>query len=178
MTDTTATTTELEVEAWVGVELDAGFGDIACEPGYIAHWCEAVEDANPLYWDAEVAQHLTGGPTAPPTMLSVWMRPLLFRPGRDDDEQRIRPLELHFRLKDALGYPEGIVYANELEFHAPVRPGDRIRTVQRVRDISPTKTTRVGTGRFWTIDVVYTNQDDVLVGIERYVMFGYRRDDA
>ena len=169
--------TDEEVAAWVGVQIEAGYGDIACEPGFITHWCESVADANPLYWDDAVAAELTDGPTAPPTMLSVWMRPLMFDP-RADDAERIRPLELHFVLKDALELPEGVVYANELTFGVPIRPGDRVRTVQSVREISPIKSTRVGTGRFWTIDVAYTTQDGEVAGVETYVMFGYRRDEA
>ena len=37
------------------------------------------------------------------------------------------------------------------------------------------KTTRLGTGRFWVIDVEYRNQRDELVGVESYTGFGYRR---
>lgn len=162
--------TEADVQAWVGVELDAGFGDVACEQGYVTHWCEACEDANPLYWDDAVAAEVTGGPTAPPTMLSVWMRPLMFDPRREDT---IRPLELHFRLKDAIGLDKGIVASNEIVFHDPVRPRDRVRTVQSVRSISPVKTIRLGTGRFWTIDVTYTAQDGRLLGVESYDFFCY-----
>ena len=163
--------TEEDVQAWVGVELDAGFGDVVCEQGYITHWCEACEDANPIYWDPAVADAVTDGPTAPPTMLSVWMRPLMFDPRRSGT---IRPLELHFRLKDATGLDKGIVASNELTFHDPVRPGDRVRTVQSVRSISPVKTIRLGTGRFWTIDVTYTAEDGRLLGVESYDFFCYR----
>lgn len=162
--------TEEEVQAWVGVTLDAGFGEIVCEQGYVTHWNEAVENANPLFWEADVAEELTGGPIAPPTMLSVWMRPLMFKPGR---AETIRPLELHFRLKDAFGLPKGIVASNDIEFHTPVRIGDRVRTVQTVRSISPVKEIKLGTGRFWTIDVTYTNQRDEVVGIESYDFFCY-----
>ncbi len=160
------------VAKWTAKALDAGFGDVGCEPGYISHWLEATENANALYWDDETAKELTGGPVAPPTMLSVWMRPLMFNPIRDEG---IRPLEIHFQLKDAFALPEGIVAKNEITFHEPVRPGDRVRTVQRVRSISDVKTIRIGTGRFWIIDVEYTNQDGLLVGLESYDMFSYVR---
>ena len=163
-------TTEEEVQAWVGVELDAGLGDIACEQGYVTHWCEVCEDGNPLYWDDEVAAELTNGPTAPPTMLSVWMRPLLFQPTR---ARTTRPLELHFLLKEATGLENGIVASNELVFHDPIRHGDRVRTVQSVRSISPIKTISLGAGRFWTIDVTYTAANGYLVGIESYDFFCY-----
>lgn len=159
---------------WEGTQLDAGAGDVACERGHILHWLEATEDANPLYWDEEVARELTDGWIAPPTMLSVWMRPLVFDPTRDEP---IRPLELHFRLKDAFGLPEGIVASNRITFHEPVRPGDVVSTVQSIRSISEPKTNRLGTGRFWTIDVTYRNQDGVLVGVESYDMFAYERPE-
>jgi hypothetical protein len=39
------------------------------------------------------------------------------------------------------------------------------------------KTARVGTGRFWVIDVEYRNQDGDLVGVETWTGFGYRKPD-
>ena len=165
--------TTAEVDDWVGFELDAGEGDVAAERGHVLHWCESVEDANPIYWDEDAANEITGGWIAPPTMLSVWMRPLMFNPRRGE---AIRPLELHFRLKDAFELPDGIVTANEIEFREPVRMGDVISTRQSVREISDVKTNRLGTGRAWTIDVTYTNQRGEIVGIESYEMFSYVRD--
>ena len=51
-----------------------------------------------------------------------------------------------------------------------------LRAWQVLRSVSGPKTTKLGTGRFWVIDVVYRNQDGELVGIETYTGFGYRRD--
>ena len=161
------------VEEWVGYQLDAGAGDVVAERGHVLHWCESVEDANPIYWDEDTANEITGGWVAPPTMLSVWMRPLMFNPRAG---AAIRPLEVHFRLKDAFELPDGIVTANEIEFREPVRMGDVISTRQTVREISDVKTNRLGTGRAWTIDVTYTNQRGQIVGIESYEMFSYVRD--
>ena len=158
------------VAEWEGIELENPLGEIACEPGYILHWLEATENANPLFWDEGVAADVSGGAIAPPSMLSVWMRPLTWRPGRGEPH---RPLELHFRLKEAFGLPDGIVYRNEIVFHAPVRPGDRVRTTESVRAIGELRNSRVGRGRNWTIDVTYRNQDDVVVGVETYEMFSY-----
>ena len=100
------------------------------------------------------------------------MRPLMWKPGPEDG---VRPLELHFQLKDAFDLPEGIVSASEIEFHAPVRPGDRISTAQSVREIGEVRENRLGRGRNWTIDVTYTNQRGETVGVESYVMFSYRK---
>lgn len=183
MTDAAVQELPPEVAEWVGYTLDAGPGDVPCERGYILHWAESVEDGNPLWWDADVAEALTGGWIAPPSMLSVWMRPLMFKPAGwsptgvavPDDAEKVRALEVHFRLKDALDLPEGVVTYNEIEFHEPVRPGDLVSTSQTVAQISEERTNRLGTGRYWRIDVTCTRQDGVVVGIESYNMFGYRR---
>jgi uncharacterized protein len=167
--------TEEDVRAWVGRTAEDPVSDIVCERAYILHWLEATENANPLYWDDAVAEELTGGTIAPPTMLSAWMRPLQFVPGRT--EKRM-PLSLHFELKRALDLPEGIVAFNEITFGVPVRPGDRVRTTQRIREISPLKTRKLGTGRSWAIDVTYTNQRDEVVGVETYEMFAYKRESS
>jgi len=164
--------TEARVEDWVGRTLDAGEGEIVVEEGYIRPWLEATENANPLYWDDKTAQEIAGGPIAPPAMLSVWMRPLNWRPDRKDAR---RPLELHFQLKEAFDLPEGVVAENEMTFGAPLRPGDRVRVTESVREISDERETKLGVGRKWIVDVTYTNQDGETVGVETYRMFGYRR---
>ena len=42
--------------------------------------------------------------------------------------------------------------------------------------MSDPKTTKLGAGRFWVIDVEYVNQREEFVGRESYTGFGYRRD--
>jgi acyl dehydratase len=64
---------------------------------------------------------------------------------------------------------------NTIVFHAPVRIGDMITSRQILRSVSEPKTTKLGTGRFWVIDVEYLNQHGDLVGVESYTGFGYRR---
>jgi acyl dehydratase len=62
-----------------------------------------------------------------------------------------------------------------IEFHEPVRVGDLLRTHQVLRSVSGAKTTKLGEGRFWVIDVFYRNQRDELVAVETYTGFGYKR---
>jgi len=162
-----------EVRGWIGRTLVEDTGEFAIEPSYVFTTCASVENGNPLFWDAEAAARLTGGPIAPPTMLSVWLRPHHWAPGRT--EERL-PLEVHFRLKKLLDLPEAIIAANELSFGEPVRPGDTLRARQTLRSISEPKTNKLGTGRFWVIDVEYFNQRDEWVGTDSYDCFGYRRD--
>jgi hypothetical protein len=64
---------------------------------------------------------------------------------------------------------------NTITFGVPVRPGDSLETAQILRSVSAPKTTKLGTGRFWVIDVVYNNQRGEHVGTESYTGFGYKR---
>ena len=147
-------------------------GEFPVERGYVWTACASVENGNPLFWDDEVAAELTGGPVAVPSMLSTWFRPHHWAPGRHGPRL---PLQVHFDLKDRLGLPEAVMTDNTLTFHAPVRVGDVISTCQRLRSVSEEKTTKLGTGRFWVIDVEYRRSDGALVGVESWTGFGYRR---
>ena len=104
-------------------------------------------------------------------MLQVWVRPHHWAPG---PRPASLALKAHFDLKEKLGLPEGVATDNELRFGVPVRPGDRIRSRQIVRSISEVKTTKLGTGRFWVIDVECLNQRGEWVGTDSMTLFGYR----
>jgi uncharacterized protein len=161
-----------DVEGWIGRPQHEETATFPVERGYLWTACASVENGNPLFWDDEVAEELTGGPVAPPTTLSLWFRPHHWEPG----QRRPRlPLQVHFDLKDRLGLPEAVMTDSEIVFHEPVRPGDVITTRQVLRSLSEPKTTKLGTGRFWVIEVEYLNQRGTLVGIESFTGFGYRR---
>jgi acyl dehydratase len=147
--------------------------DFPVERGYVWTSCASVENGNPLFWDDEVAAELTSGPIAPPSMISTWFRPHHWSPGRDEPAL---PLQAHFDLKLAFDLPEAVMSDNTIVFHAPVRPGDVLTTLQRLRSVSRPKRTKLGTGRFWVIDVEYRNQGAELVAVESYTGFGYRRE--
>jgi uncharacterized protein len=147
-------------------------GEFPVERGYIWTSLASVENGNPLFWDDEVANELTDGPIAPPSMISVWFRPHHWAPGRT--EQAL-PLQVHFDLKEQYGLPEAVMTDNTIVFYEPVRPGDVITSAQVLKSVSDEKTTKLGTGRFWVIDVEYTNQRGELVGVESYTGFGYKR---
>jgi hypothetical protein len=161
-----------DVAALIDVPQYAEVGEFPVEQGYIWTSCASVENGNPLFWDDAVATEITAGPIAPPTMVSVWFRPHHWRPGRSEPQVA---LQSHFDLKARFDLPEAVMSDNTLVFHEPVRIGDRLRTHQVLRSVSEEKTTKLGTGRFWVIDVVYHNQDDELVCVESYTGFGYRR---
>jgi acyl dehydratase len=161
-----------DIARLVGVAQYETVGEFPVERGYIWTSCASVENGNPLFWDDAVAEELTGGPIAAPTMISVWFRPHHWAPGRA--EQRL-PLQVHFDLKARFDLPEAIIGDNTLVFYEPVRPGDVISHAQVLRSVSDVKTLHLGTGRWWNIDVEYWNQHGTIVGIESYAGFGYRK---
>lgn len=161
-----------EVQSWIGKTRYEEETEFPVERGYIWTTCSSVENGNPLFWDDALAAELTAGPIAPPTMISVWFRPHLWAPGRTKQAQ---PLQVHFDLKETLDLPEAVMTDNEIIFYEPVRPGDRLKTRQILHSVSEPKTTKLGTGRFWVIEVQYVNQKDQLVAKEMYTGFGYKR---
>jgi acyl dehydratase len=162
-----------EVQDWIGQKRYEEQGEFDVERGYIFTSCASVENGNPIFWSDKAANEVTDGPIAPPTMISVWVRPHHWAPGRSEQAQ---PLQVHFDLKEKLGLPEAVMTDNTITFGEPVRPGDRLKTWQVLRSVSEPKTTKLGAGRFWVIDVVYENQNGGWVGTESYTGFGYRRD--
>ncbi len=162
-----------EVEGWIGQRKYEEFGEFDVERGYIFTSCSSVQNGNPLFWDEKVAADLTDGPIAPPSMISVWFRPHYWSPGRTEEAV---PLQTHFDLKAALDLPEAVMTDNTITFYEPVRVGDRLKTTQIIRSVSEPKTTKLGTGRFWVLEVEVENQNGELCAVESYTGFGYKRD--
>ncbi len=162
-----------EIQGWIGENRYEVDGEFDVERGYVFTSCASVENGNPIFWDEKAANEITDGFIAPPSMISVWFRPHHWAPNRT--EQAL-PLQVHFDLKEKLGLPEAVMTDNTVTFGDPVRPGDRLRTWQVLRSVSEPKTTKLGSGRFWVIDVEYENQDGEWVGTESYTGFGYRRE--
>jgi acyl dehydratase len=159
----------------IGVEMYRQAATFDVERSYTFNTCAATQNANPLVWDEAVAAELTGGPIALPTTLSLWMRPHYWEPGAEGEQVA---LQVHFDLKGIFDLPEAVMTDNTMTFYDPVRPGDRISNAQVLRSVSEPKTTKLGTGRFWVIDVEFRNQHNDLVGVETYTGFGYRRQAA
>ncbi len=164
-----------DVAALIGVPQYPITATFDVERSYSWDTLAATQNGNPLFWDDDVAGRLTGGPIAVPTTLSLWMRPHYWEPGATGEQVA---LQVHFDLKARFDLPEAVMTDNTLIFHTPVRPGDRISHQQVLRSVSGPKTTKLGRGRFWVIDIEYLNQHGDLVGVESYTGFGYRRDDG
>lgn len=167
-----ATALDDRVLRLIGVPQYAAGPGIAANPVNVRAMCAAVENGNPVHWDDQAASGLLGDAYCPATMLPAWGRPEYWEPGQGAP---LKALQAHFDLKDLLGYPASIVVSYTISFHAPVRIGDRLHTRQVVREVGDPKRTRLGFGRFWTIEMQYLDDDGGLVGVERYEFFGFEK---
>ncbi len=140
----------------------------------VRHWCETLEDGNPLYLDPEFARS-KGHPNivAPPWMLNTFTGPFRW-PWPEKKDQAEKPTG-HNHIKKLLNLPVGIVADAEMEFYHYLNLGDRFRSTTKLAWISPWKKTRLGEGRFWAFDTLTYNQNGELVARIRHAFFGYGR---
>jgi uncharacterized protein len=127
----------------------------------IRHWCDAMEDHNPVYTDpAFAAQSIHRAIVAPPTMLLAWTMlgniPRPFDPS-DPQSQVLRDL-------DAAGFTSVVATNTEHDYVRCYRLGDEISGVQSLSDVSPEKHTGLGVGHFVTTRTEYRDQQGEVVG--------------
>ncbi len=143
---------------------------------FIRHWCETVEDGNPLYLDEDYARSQGyRGLVAPPA--SIGVSTVQFRWPWPPKGYKARS-GVHFEMKRLLNLPVGIITDLEIEYYRPVQVGDRLSTSDRIVSISPWKRTRLGEGHFWTWATVFRNQNGELVAEQRYTAFAYGRGEG
>lgn len=156
------------------VESAPEVSEVECSENLIRHWCETVEDGNPLYLDREYARSRGfRAEVAQPGMLVCTLTlpyrwpwpPKGHTPGRN----------IHFELKELLQLPVGILADYETRFFRYVELGDRLSGTNRLVSISPWRKTKLGEGHFWVIENAYRNQDGELVAEVRTTLFAYGR---
>jgi acyl dehydratase len=112
------------------------------ELGKIREFARAIKDDNPLYFDAERAQHELGGVVPPPTFtqsLALW-----------DDGGGRPPLGLDLRR---LLHGE-----QEFEYLKPIHAGDQLTATTRVTKVFEKAGSRGGTMKFVVLETEFVNQ--------------------
>ena len=116
----------------------------------IRHWCDAVDDRNPVYTDPEfAARSLHGGIVAPPTMLQAWTMPGLV----PKEVREARTLGACFgalRLLDEAGFTSVVATNCTQEYVRYLRPGDLLSAETVIEAVSEEKQTALGVGHFVT----------------------------
>jgi uncharacterized OB-fold protein/acyl dehydratase len=141
----------------------------------IRHWCDAMEDGNPVYTDPDYAAKSShGGLVAPPTMLNAWtMVGLIPREsapgagGRDPQGAVLAQL-------DAAGYSSVVATNSDHEYARYLRTGDHLSGTIELLDVSEEKQTGLGIGHFVTTQTTYRDQDGEAVGAMRFRILKFK----
>ena len=132
----------------------------------IRHWCEVMQDANPLYYDTEYARKSEyGGMIAPPAMVQTWslatMKAALDHFVRGKLEYPEDPINQVNALLEKAGYTGVMATAQEQTYLKPIRPGDVISGQIGIVQISEyDHFTRQGVSRYYTIMYRFLNQHE------------------
>jgi len=126
-------------------------------PAMIRHWCDAIDDRNPVYTDPEFAAHsVHGGLVAPPAMLQVWTMRGLRPPARPQQRPDVQGQLM--RLLDGAGFTSVVATDCQQEYRRYLRPGDDLSVETTIESISPEKRTALGVGHFVTQRMSYRDQ--------------------
>lgn len=162
--------TEEMITPYVGVNSERIEGpDEVCKP-MIRHWCEVMQDANPLYLDEEYAsQTKFGGIIAPPMQVQVFtMNPLWPETKREPHAQ-----EQLLSLMEKEGYTSIVATEQGQEYFEPIKIGDRISYTVSVNKVSKEKQTIRGPGYFVTFLYTFINQREELVCKQTFTILVY-----
>ncbi len=161
-----------QVQSLIGKESSPKPGPDKVDKATIRHWCETMEDENPLYTDEEIAEKSEyKGIIAPPQMVqSYCMSPIWPIAETVEKDSFATAVDI---MQDA-GYFGIVATTTRYKFHEPMRPGDRIYQKVKLATVSPEKKTRLGTGYFLTAEQAYTNQNDDLICVQSFTVLTFK----
>jgi uncharacterized OB-fold protein/acyl dehydratase len=140
----------------------------------IRHWCDAVDDRNPVYTDPEfAAKSVHGGIVAPPTMLQAWTMPGLV-PKEVREARMAAGVFAAMRLLDEAGFTSVVATNCTQEYERYLRPGDLISAETVIEDVSDEKQTALGVGHFVTQRTTYRDQHGERVATMRFRLLKFR----
>lgn len=141
----------------------------------IRHWCEALDDRNPVYTDAAfAARSLHGRIVAPPAMLPVWTIPAAAPRGGGSP---ITAADI-FRELAASGYTGVVGSALAQEYLRYLNLGDGVTAEYSVSDVSREKQTALGAGHFVTTVAEFRAGEDEPVGRSQLTLLAYKPGSA
>lgn len=164
-----------ELQAAIGKETPLVEGPDEVNKAMIRHWCEAMENGNPLYTDEEYAKKSNyGGIIAPPEMVQAYILGPLW-PKKELPES---PVDSVLKKLDEAGYKAVIATNTAQEYFRPLYLGDRVSYKSKFISISPEKTTRVGKGYFVTWEYTYINQKGELICKQPFTVLKFKPAEA
>jgi uncharacterized protein len=163
----------------VGKPTGSGKPAVAPDPvnqAMIRHWAYALEDMNPVYLDAEfAAESRFGGIVAPPVMLQTWTMPPPKISGIA--ERGGVPMEIKsnpMAFIDEAGFKGTVATNSEFEIERYAGLGEVLTSHTVIEEVSDEKTTALGTGHFVTWVTTYRDEQDEVVGRQRFRVLRFK----
>lgn len=176
-----------ELKALVGKEISPITGvDDVCKQ-MIRHWCEAMEDPNPIYTNEEYAKKSKyGSIISPPMMVQAWSFAPLWPDGQDLffrhpellPKKELTPAEIATQKLDKAGYTGMLATNTTMDFLKPLFPGDSVIQKAQLSDITPEKKTSTGVGHFIILTNIYTNQKGEMICRQSFTFFKFKAPQA
>jgi acyl dehydratase len=137
----------------------------------IRHWCDAMEDNNPVYIDpGYAATSVHGEIVAPPAMLNAWTMPGNVPRSFEPNDPIGRILS---RLDDA-GFTSVVATNSEHEYLRYLKLGDHLESVAALSDVSSEKQTALGTGHFVTTKTEYRTETGEVAGRMKFRILKFK----
>jgi len=158
-----------EGKSWVGREARPYEAKVTITREAIEHFCEAMEDPNPLYWSDEFAAKTRwGGRVAPSAALTCWTLAPLWRPPWMEDE----PQQM-FASEVPLPGDKIIATEYDFEYFQYARVGDRLTMKQRLLGIEPITSRSLGKGYNLLMEMSFVNHDGEVIGVCKATFMRY-----
>jgi len=168
----------------IGQEGSPVVGVDAVSKQMIRHWCEAVEDANPLYTDEEYARRSRyGSLISPPAMVQTWSYGPVWPGGQEmryrqpellPEREEVDPVEEAFNILGEAGFLGAVDIDSTLEFIRPLFPGDQVTVRSKLVNVTEEKKTRLGKGHFMTFLFSYSNQKGESICNQTMTIFRFK----
>ncbi len=160
-----------KLSAMVGEESAPKRGVDPVNQAMIRHWCEAMQDGNPLYTDEKIAKaNGYASIIAPPQMVQAYS----MSPQWPKSEEEPDPLGKAVKMMKDAGYYGIVATTTSQEYFEPMYPGDLIFQKVKLANVSPEKKTRLGKGHFVTAEQTYSNQNDELICIQSFTVLIFK----
>ncbi|MCG8632342.1 MAG: MaoC family dehydratase N-terminal domain-containing protein [Desulfobacterales bacterium] len=160
-----------DIKAMTGRESKPHFGADRVNPAMIRHWCEAMEDGNPLYTDEAFAgKSKYGAIVAPPQMVMTYTMPPLWPKA----ERELDPFARAIAMLQEEGYFGIIATTTSYEFFKPLELNNRISQKIKLSAVSPEKKTRIGTGHFLTAEQTYANEAGDVICVQMFTVLVFK----
>lgn len=171
---TLATGPEGAAREWVGETGETGFAHEPVNGAMIRLYASMTEDSYPAYWEPETAERIWGGVPSPPGMLTVWRRPLLWRP----DERRAEEEELFAEIPFPAEMDTILTVAVDTTFERQILEGEWLNWRDEIVDVTEEKDTEIGRGHFITIETAYRDHRGRAVATNTKTIFRYDAGDT